>query len=310
MNLKDKAKKLGIEFDDDIEDADLQKLIDVKEKEIEEENDVEFHKAEAKKAYAKRDEERKDKKKLQTKLADLEKAMAEAPNADEFKTLKEKFAAIEADETKKKEETEKAELAKKTETELLEIRFKKELDNLKNQMEGIETAKKDALAERDKVNEELKGNIESLKRDKMQGEILKSAVKHKALRPDQIVRLTKDDFVFDNTLEKFVYHKKDAKNKIVDELTIDERIKEFLDDEENDNLVESPVGNTSLHTTTRTTEPEGKIKIDTSGRKTGEYDPNDEYIKAEAVERNLEVTDLIDIWKMRDERLSQRKEVK
>ena len=305
--IKDKAKELGIEFDDDIEDTDLQKLVDAKEKEIEKENDVEFHKAEAKKAYAKRDEERKDKKKLQAKLADLEKAMANSPSVDEFKTLKEKFEVIEAEEAKKKEEEEKAALAKKTESELLEIRFKKEFDNLKSQMEGIETAKQEALAERDKVNEELKGSIESLKRDKMQGEILKSAVKHKALRPDQIVRLTKDDFVFDNTLEKFVYHKKDAKGKLVDELTIDERIKEFLDDEENDNLVESSVTNTSLHTDTRTTELEGKVKTEnTLGRKTGEYDPKDPDIIAEADERGLEVSDLINIWQMRDDRLSQR----
>ena len=145
--IKDKAKELGIEFDDDIEDTDLQKLIDAKEKEIEKENDVEFHKAEAKKAYAKRDEERKDKKKLQAKLADLEKAMANSPSVDEFKTLKEKFEVIEAEEAKKKEEEEKAALAKKTESELLEIRFKKEFDNLKSQMEGIETAKQEALAE-------------------------------------------------------------------------------------------------------------------------------------------------------------------
>ena len=145
----------------------------------------------------------------------------------------------------------------------------------------------------------------------MQGEILKSAVKHKALRPDQIVRLTKDDFVFDNTLEKFVYHKKDAKGKLVDELTIDERIKEFLDDEENDNLVESSVTNTSLHTDTRTTELEGKVKTEnTLGRKTGEYDPNDEDIKKEAEERGLEVSDLIGIWKMRDDRLSKREVTK
>ena len=78
-------------------------------------------------------------------------------------------------------------------------------------------------------NEELRAKVEL------------SALKYGVMNKNQIFPLVGNLFEYDSTTGEHVHFVKDKNGKIVATKTIDEAVKEFLDDPENENLVQSTV---------------------------------------------------------------------
>jgi len=303
-SLLKEAEELKIDVKKFDEEEVLQDAVDEKKDEIEEqkkkENDVEYWKAEAKKSFEERDRFKKDYRTVNKKLGELTDKLNEAPNKSEFDKIQNELKELKKLKDDLDELAAAKELEDKTELEKQEIRFKKEIDrfeiNFKAQLE--EVSKK--VGQRDEQLGEREKEIKRLRRYQLDSEIMKVANKHKAYNPSQIVKLVSSDFTYDETLEKFTFHVLDEKGKLIDEKSVEERIKEFLEDPDNDNLVESEVNTTGT----------GEKKSDkfVSGKKRGGYDPKDPKLVEQADFKGLSVDDHIDILIKRDEKLKKIKE--
>ena len=312
--LIEKAKAAGINHEDFKDYDSLNKAIDDKAKkkddDLEDIKDlnaakeaVRKFKEEAKKAFESRDEAKKKIRALNAEIEDVKEQMQDAPNKTEYNDLKKKLEELAVFKTEYDKKTEEDELKNKTEAEKLKIRFEKEFERLKKDMEDATNQSKQAIATKEKELQDREKDIETLRRHRLKSEIMENASKLKAYNPAQVARLLIDEFTYDKGLDSFYFYKKDSKGKITSELDIEERVKEFLSDPENDNLVESKVKSGIAHrqsdTTTKsivadTTTAEGEIK----------YDPNDPKIIADADFKGLSVEDYIRILRLRDKKLS------
>ncbi len=305
--LLEKAKELGIEVDDDTTEDELKKLIEEAEKDdkgTKKDKDPEWLEKELKKVIEQRDTLKKDKRRLSRKINELEEKLESAPSKDDFDKLKEELNSLKEFKTAKEKEEEEKMLEQKTELEKAEIRFNKQLEELKSQMESNLKEREEKLSQFEEEIKKREEQINRLRYGKLDAEIMEAAAKFNAYSPAQIVKLTKDMFEYDENLDKFFFYVKDKKgDKIVDELTVEERIKEFLEDDSNANLVRSDVKPGTEHKESVTKTPTETKEVSRLGgvrSSTGEYDPNDPDIKAEADERGLTPEELIDIWKIRD----------
>lgn len=245
MNLRDRAKKLGIEFEDNITDDELKKLVEAKEKELEDEqkkklDDVDYLKKELKEAIEKRDAAKGDKRKLQSKVDELEAALKDAPTKDDFASLKKELEDLRKFKQQIDEEQEKQRLEKMSAEEREKVKRDKEKSEFDAKMQQLQEMIDKEKAEKERIKQEGEEKVKSLRRVGLENEILKSAKKYNALRPDQIVKLVKDEFDYDESEEKFVKNIKEG-GKLKDILSVDDFIKDFLSKEENDNLVEAKV---------------------------------------------------------------------
>jgi len=303
--LESKAKTLGIEFKEDINDDDLTLLITEKEK-TKEPDDVEYWRTEAKKAFQTRDEIKAERRKLQSKLTELEAKLKDAPDAESIKALKTELSQLKEFKTEFDKKAEEEELKKKTELERMEISFKKQLDSLSSELDRL---KNERESEKKKYEEEInreKTEKQSLRVNRLESEIVKFAVKYKALKPEQIVKLLKDDFNYDDQLNKFVFPVKDDKGKLVDELSIEDRVKKFLSDPDNENLIASSAntGGTGVGNST------GGGDVTTKIKSTKKYDPKDPDIIKQAFLKGMPVEDHIATLKKKDEKLNKVRGIK
>jgi len=255
---------------------------------------------ELKKVIGQRDEEKKERRKLSDKIKDLETKLSSAPSDDEIKTLKEQLQELkefkDTIDSKREEEEDK----KRTETERQLIAQQKDFEKTKTLLE--EQLEK-FQAQLDKRDEELKkqtDQVKSLRYFRLENEIAQYALTYEAINPRQIVRLIKDDAVYDENLDKFYYPVFDNKGKMINELTIEEKVKEFLEDSENENLVKSKVNTDSMHTK--------KSDGDKAPPDFGSYDPKDPKLIQEAQDRRLTIEDWIAIKIKKDEKLQKIKE--
>jgi len=309
--LKEKAEKLEIEVKDDSTEEDLEKAISAKEKELEEkekENDAEYwkseakkHQEEAKKAYESRDTSKQERRRLQNKIDDLEKKMGSSPDPEEVKSIKEELKDLKEFKKEVDEQREAEELKNKSEVEKAEARFNKELENIKKKMEDSEVTRRKEIEElSDKLKSKDK-DIASLRSFKLENEIRDVATKLKAINPAQIVRILKGDFEYNDDLDKYEHFGKDSKSGKTIEKTVEERVTEFLEDPENDNLVRSDANSKGMET--KQTLPPGKDKtlFGKSDRKA---------LEKEADTKGISVEDLMEINKQRDEKLKKIREKK
>lgn len=295
--LESKANTLGIEFDENVNDDDLTLLITEKEK-VKEPDDVEYWRTEAKKAFQTRDEIKAERRKLQSKLTELEAKLKDAPDAESIKALKTELVQLKKFKTEFDKKTEEEELKKKTELERMEISFKKQLDSLSSELDRL---KNERETEKKKFNEEInkeRAEKQSLRVNRLESEIVKFAVKYKALKPEQIVKLLKDDFNYDDQLNKFVFPVKDDKGKLTDELSIEDRVKMFLSDPDNENLIASSANTDG--TGVRNYNGGGEVIKTKSTKK---YDPKDPDIIKQAYLKGLSVEDHIATLKKMREKL-------
>ena len=243
-----KAETLGVKFDADETDNDaLKALIEAKEaeKDSKKEKDPEYLESELKKTISKRDELKREKRRLKESLDALEADLVEAKKGkadpEELKTLRDELKELKTFKQEMDDKAEEEELKTKTEKERLEVGFNKELGKLKEQLTEIQSESQRALDKREEELEKLKQTNSSLQRKSLNSEIIEAAVASNALKPKQIVLLTRSEFTWDEHENSFIYLKKDKKGKIIDELTVSEFIGEYLSDEDNENLVRGSV---------------------------------------------------------------------
>jgi hypothetical protein len=308
--LVGKAKELGIDTEDFENDESLKTAIseiEAKNKSDDDTDDVDklkeklrYLQDENKKAFASRDAAKKEKRTYQQKLDDFEKRLKDSPDPEEVKKLKSEYSELkkfkeEIEKQREEEEFQKADELKKT-----QIRFEKQFNELKAQMEQEIGKTQQTLNEKEKILKEKDSEISELRVARLRSEIMEYASKFKAYNPKQVARLLQDDFEYDDKINSFFHYSKDNRGKIVDELSIEDRVKAFLEDPENDNLVESSARSGTDHKDTDNKEVSKK-----SGTS---YNKKDESLKEKAEWAGLDVDSYIEIQKKKDEKLKKIRE--
>jgi len=308
--LEKKAKELKVKFDENTSDADLQSAITRAEKELEEKNNdvnylrerAKYFEEEARKAFEERDNAKKERRSLQNKIKDIEDSIKDSPDPNEFKELKKELTQMKKYKEELDKLAEEEELKQKTEAEKVEIRYQKEFEQFQKKMEESVGQYKEALDLKDKEIEESKNHIKSLRISRLKSEIIEHAAKNKAYNPSQIVKLIQDRFEYDDNLDKFMSYEKDDKGKLKNEYTVEETVKSFLSDPENDNLVSADLKGPGLHT--KDGDKTGK-RDDTKLKKDGnKYNPKDEDLQKRAEFAGLPVEDYIETLEQKDAKMA------
>lgn len=318
-----KAKELGLEVDEDTEETDLLKLIKEKEDEVtkkkdkDKDKDADYWKEEANKAFEARDLAKKERRDVQKRLKDIEDELSSAPDKSSVETMQKQLDSL----TKYKEaiekEREERDLKDKTELERKDIEFNKKLETLRKEMEeGLNEHKKELVASKETL-EQKETQIRSLRKSNLSSEVFQHASKFGAYNPTQIVKLLSDRFEWDEDLSKFVNYIKNDKGKLVDELNVEETVKSFLEDDENDNLVKSKVKIDGLHRKDSDAVIKDKDKdkdkkdglVQSMKTADGKYDPTHPAIIKSAEESRLSIEDYIEVREMRDSKMSKVREI-
>jgi hypothetical protein len=160
---------------------------------------------------------------------------------DDLKSLKKELADLRGFREKIENERIEADLKNKSELERSEITFNNKVKELLNDFEEEKkkwTEDREKLANEGKSKEEV---VKKLLKDSLENQIHRAAAKLFAFQPEQIVRMLHDEFSYDETLGIHEYFVKNDKGKIIDNLSIEERVKQFLGEEVNKNLIRSKV---------------------------------------------------------------------
>ncbi len=284
----------------DDKDLDNNKVTDTqkddKDKDFDPDERISYLESELKKVIQQRDRAKRERRTLQEKLRELEPQVSKL---SDFDKIQQELQELREFRQKVLEEEEKRKLEKADEVERERIRAKKEIEKLRAEFdEQLKTLQ----SEREKFENELKqkqSQIEKLRDYRLQAEILDAVRKYKPINPNQIVKLVKDRFTYDPDLDRFVAIERDERGKIRDEKTVDEVLKEFAEDPDNDNLFEASVSGKGVGGSATTKTGASPAKESNYGK----YNPNDPKIKKEAEMLGLSVEDLIEIYKKRDEKL-------
>jgi hypothetical protein len=194
-----------------------------------------------KKAIEKRQKALAAKRKAEETAKELKDKLASMPNPDEVEQLKNDYAEVkkqmkELDEQRKTAELEKIEDEKERERAKLEQEFKKEREKFQAEMDGLKT-------EIAKFNEEKEKQVMLAKRYQEQalhGSIINAAAT-KAYNPQQVVRLISNEFVHDETDDRWYKEVYDKNGKLKELLSVEEAVEAFLNDPVNENLLKVDV---------------------------------------------------------------------
>jgi len=198
---------------------------------------------------------------------------------------------------------EKDKLDKMDEIERVRLESKKEAEKFQKQMDDLKKEFEKEKGERDKEFDIAQKKISNLRKSTLDMDIMEAAVKGKAWNPKQVVKLVRDDFTYDDDLDKYSFIKRDSKGKVEDELSIPEYVDAYLKDESNENLVKSDVNTSSLHSDK--TKP-GEKPIPTKSK----YNPKDPDIIREADLQDVSVERHIKYLEMKDEAMAKKEEKK
>lgn len=244
----------------------------------------EEHQKEINDVVAERESNKKKYRETREKLETLEKKLEGLPDGEALKKILDEKKALEdfkkqIDEKTEKEKLEKASEVEKLQHQLDKIKtsFETELKVKQTDFERTAQQLKDELEKKTKVTQDLF----TYKRDM---EILRVAEKCNALKPSQVVDMLSHKLVFED--DTYVFPIINVKGKREGEKTVEEYVKGYLEDPENENLIKADVKSGSDHQRGRTT-------TTTSGRTDA-----DKYLKSdrkileeEAEERGLKVED-------------------
>jgi hypothetical protein len=270
--LKAEAEKLKVKFDENTPEEDLKKAVDTRKKELE--SDINYWKeqatkweTEAKTAFLKRDQFKGDREKLSTTIKDLQEDMKGMVKSEELTTKTKELEQLQKFKDEFDKEKEAKELENKTEVERLQIEIRKKEESFQkmidDKMKDIEESRKKDKEAFDKLKEEAK----SLRMNGLKAEIVTASAKLNVFNPSQIYSLIRDKFVYDGNLNKYTHQIRNESGKLVDEMSVDEYVKEFLGREENENLVKSKINSDSLNTDKET---KGDHKLTSN-----DYNPKD-----------------------------------
>jgi chromosome segregation ATPase len=311
--LIEKAKSLGIDHEGFKDEDSLKKAIEEKDKKTEDIDNIEDidtlkkelkkFRDEAKKAFESRDEAKKERKRIQAEKDAIESKLKDNPSKEEYESLRKELDEVKKAKEEYDKKIEEEENKNKSEAEKIKIRFEKELEKLKKDMDEAVGKTRKSVEEKEAEVKQRDVEIENLRKHRLRSEIIEHASKMKAFNPTQIARLLMSEFEYDRDVDRFFFYKKDSKGKIQNELEVEERVKEFLSDPENENLVEVAVKSGTGHRDT----DDKKLKNDKTTLSDDEkkkYDPNDPIIKTAAARKGLSVEDHIKILIARDEKLA------
>ena len=292
---KERAKELGIDFTDETSEEELKTLISEKEKELEG-SDIEYlkkeldkYRNEAKKAFEKRDQFKQDRDKLSTKIKDMEDSMKKMVSSDEKTQLEEELKELKKFKNEYDAKKEEEELKNKTEVERLELQIEKKEKDFSNQVTSLREQLDNILNESKKKEQKTAEEIKRLRTHTLKADIMEVAAKKNAFSPMQIFKLTKDDFTYDEDLDKYTWQKRGSGGKLEDEKTVEEYISDFLSNSENENLIKSDANTKSFNTNV---DKNTKTK-DRDLKTSKEFNPKDERIKLDAQKNSMEVEDYI-----------------
>ena len=211
------------------------------------------------------------------------------------------FSSTFKSEIDKKKEKDK--LDKMDEIERVRLESKKEAEKFQKQMDDLKKEFEKEKGERDKEFDIAQKKISNLRKSTLDMDIMEAAVKGKAWNPKQVVKLVRDDFTYDDDLDKYSFIKRDGKGKVEDELSIPEYVDAYLKDESNENLVKSDVNTSSLHSDKTKL---GEKPIPTKSK----YNPKDPDIIREADLQDVSVERHIKYLEMKDEAMAKKEEKK
>uniref|UniRef100_A0A6M3KX18 Uncharacterized protein n=1 Tax=viral metagenome TaxID=1070528 RepID=A0A6M3KX18_9ZZZZ len=301
--LEKKAKDLSLDFTDETTDEELVEAIKEAEDDIDDNKDIDFYKNEFDKAKQRRDAALKDKRILQKKLDTLSRDLESRPTKEDYETAKTQLDELLAFKNTVEEELETKKLASLDETDKLKLRLDKAEKKLDEKFrEGKDTASSEFEKQLGVLTEKVSSyekQIGSLRTMSLENEIIKAAVKGKAIEPSHIVRMLKGEFTFDPDLRKFINQVRDEKGNLKEEFEVDEYISNFLAKEENDYLVGENVNKDSFRM--RDTNKDKHVKTSIKD-KNDRYDPKDPKIIELAEDAGLKVEDWIETRKLRDAR--------
>ena len=305
-----KAEELDISVTEDMKDEDIQtKITEIEDKKVLDATDdpeklkerIKFLEKESKVSFDKRDRALKDKRTLQSKLKSLEDKIDTSIDPEEVKKLKTAVKDLKEFKKTKDLEDEEKDLKNKTDLEIEKVRSEKKEKALQVTIDEISERLKTVETESSEETEKSKKTIKRLRQSRLGSEIIKEAAKLNAWSPDQVVRLLKDDFEFDEDLGRHVVHTRDTKGKIVDELEVTEYVTSFLKASENENLIKSKAATDGFNSDKQTKALDTKA-TQTSSKK---YDSKDPDLIKKADRESMTVDRYIKTLVLRDKRMEE-----
>lgn len=177
------------------------------------------------------------KKKLRETMKQLEELSSLKEESEELKSRLDEYSKLKKEMDRIKKEREEKELETKTEAEKEAIKARKELESLREEFQSkIDEAMK-GIEKKDEVINSLSGEVENLRSFKLERELLAAATKYKAINPNQIVKLLKNDFEYDKTDDSYYHNVKTKTGSLKDQVDVETYVKNFLEDDDNSNLV-------------------------------------------------------------------------
>uniref|UniRef100_A0A6M3JNL0 Uncharacterized protein n=1 Tax=viral metagenome TaxID=1070528 RepID=A0A6M3JNL0_9ZZZZ len=297
-DLEKRAKELVVEFDETTTDDELAKLI--KDVEDLDTTDTATIKKQLEDAIKRRDTALRDRRDMKKKLDTLQSDLEGRPSKEEYTTLKEQIDSLTTFKKQIEEEIETKKLESLDEVAKAKLRADKaEKEKDVKYQEGLNTATTKFQAQVDELTTKLTGyekQVGMLRTTSLENEIIKAAVKHKAIEPSHIVKMLRNEFTFDADVGRFFNYVRDEKGNIAKEVEVDEYITDFLAKEENDYLISENVNRTSLRF--QDTNKDKDIRVNLS--KNTKYDPKSPTVVDAAADAGLSVPDWIEVRQLRD----------
>lgn len=283
--LRAKAKKLGIDFDENTTEEELTKAIEEAEASNNNDDDPEFLKSELEKAIKRRDRATAERRKLAEQVEDMQSQLKNLVDPSQFKDLKKELDDLKKYKKEMDKKVEEEELAKKDEVGKLQFQLEKMQKEFDEMINNTKSQYEEQIQKEKEERESVLTQVQSLRKSKLEADIINAAAKSNAYNPSQIARLLKNDFEYDDKLGFQVISRKDG--KIKDMKNVDDYVAEFLSSEENENLVKSNVNNSSFNS--------HKKSDTTNGNRNnfGKYDPKDPEIIRKAEYERMEPEDFI-----------------
>jgi len=240
-------------------------------------------------------------KKAKRELKILQEKMQVREKAEE--ELKQRMSELEEKLNQYQEKEEEEKMKEASEIEKLKIQHEREIEKLKKEYQAEIREYEKKIKELESGLNTSKDEIFKLRRYQLESRILHSAYDI-AKNPKRIVKLCRDDFVWDEENGDW-YHVRETSRGNVVKVPVEEYIKKFLEDPENADLVKVKIN-----------EPTGEG----GGDKDKKKEPKDEdlseiakkyteeELRHQAEIRNMTIEDLKKLLKLQEEAKKKRKE--
>jgi hypothetical protein len=223
------------------EDLDDDPILDPKEVDKKEDDELKYTKADIDKAVARRQTAIKRARTAEDKLKAVNDKLDSMPDADEYDALKKNYDEMnkqmkDLKEYQQEEDLKKIDDDRERAKVKMEQEFAKERKALQKQMDDMNTQIDSFSKEKTRHQETL----DKFRRSSLENEIVAIAGA-KAYNPGQIVKLIVDDFKYDTEEDRWYKDVIDSKGKLISVLGVDEYVTAFLGDKDNENLLKAGI---------------------------------------------------------------------